>query len=126
MVWYNRDMKIDKDFALFQKVFGSYREMFGLTGYRTYFKHEKLDGAFADITIEQPSMVVTVRLNKGHPIENKAFEDVERSAKHEALHLLLGKLEDLAYDRHCRKSQIYEAIEEVVFKLEKLIPNNKA
>ena len=120
-------MKVETngDFTRFQKVFGDYKRKFGLTGYKTYFKHEPLDGGFADITIEQPSMVVVVRWNKDHPAEHKPFEDVKRSAKHEAIHLLLGRLQSVAYDRHCRQAQIDEAVEEIVFKLEELIPNLK-
>ena len=47
-------MKVpNKDFELFKKEFTKYQKLFGLTGYRVIFKHEGIDGANANITIQQ-------------------------------------------------------------------------
>lgn len=107
-----------KDFDLFKKTFVKYQKLFGLTGYKVYFKHEPIgDDCFADITVSQDMMVASVRLNS----VVYEFRDVERSAKHEAIHLLLNRLQNLAEDRYARAIQINEAAEEIVFKLEDLI-----
>ena len=111
-----------KDFDLFQVEFKKWQYRFGLTGYKVYFKYEPLEDHFAEITISQGNMVATVRLNSKLPDKNKPHKDVRRSAKHEALHLLVGRLENNGRYRYCSENEIYEATEELVFKLEELIP----
>lgn len=112
---------MDKDFEDFQEHFKEYQHRFGLTGYKVYFKYEPLDSSFASVSINQGEMVATVRLNSKLPDKDKPFKDIKRSAKHEALHLLLGRLEQNAHHRYTSENEIYEATEELVFKLEELI-----
>lgn len=64
-------------------------------------------------------MVATVRLNTDE--SEKQFKDIKRSAKHEALHLLLMRLENRAADRYTTYDDIYESSEEIVYKLEELV-----
>lgn len=106
------------DFKLFQKLFREYQKKFGLTGYKVYFKHEPLEGCFADITVIQRDMVATARLNSK---PSWGLRSIEQSAKHEALHLLLNRLEHRACNRWVSEEEIYEVVEELVFKLEDLI-----
>lgn len=114
-------MKVNKNFELFQKCFKEYQQMFGLTGYKVYFKFEPINAGFADITVNQADMVATVRLNSEDKAGDRKYRSVKQSAKHEALHLLLFRIEDRACNRYTREDEIYEAVEEVVFKLEELI-----
>jgi len=114
---------MDNDFELFQQEFKKWQEKFGLTGYQVYFKHEAFDDGFASIKINQGDMVVTVRLNKQLPAKDKPFKDVKRSAKHEAIHLLVGRLEQDGRYRYCSEPEIYEATEELVHRLEGLVPD---
>ena len=65
--------------------------------------------------------MATVSLNSNLPNGDKPFKDIKRSAKHEAIHLMLSKYKDLALSRYLREGEIYKAEEEIVFKLEKLI-----
>ena len=109
------------DFKLFQKHFLEYQKLFGLGGYKVYFLHEPLVDGFANITVAQTDMVATVRLNSALLDKDKPFMDVKQSAKHEALHLLLMRLEQLADYRHAQTSEICESTEELVHKLEGLI-----
>lgn len=69
-------------------------------------------------------MVVTVWLNSKLSDKDKPFKDIKRSAKHEALHLLVGRLELNGRYRYSSESEICEAVEELVFKLEELIEDN--
>jgi len=108
---------MNKDFAEFQKWFKYFQKKFGLTGYKVYFKYEEVDGGYADITADQENMVVTVRLSS-LPCKDRP---IKQSAKHEAIHLLLHRLEDCAVDRFTTSKDIYSAAEEIVFKLEDLI-----
>ncbi len=110
-----------KDFELFQREFKKWQEKFGLIGYRVYFKHEVLEGEFANITVTQGDMVATVRLNSKLLAKDEPFKDIKSSAKHEAIHLLLIRLETLALSRHATSGEIYEASEELTRKFECLI-----
>jgi len=110
-----------KDFIKFQDYFKKYQHKFGLTGYKAYFKYEPLETNFADIQINQTNMAVTIRLNSDLPGKDKPFRDIKRSAKHEAIHLLLGRLENRASSRYATENEIYEAVEELVNKLEELL-----
>lgn len=112
---------VNKEFALFQREFTKYQKLFGLIGYKVYFKYEPLEGSFANISVIQNDMVVIVRLNSTLPNKDKPHKDVKQSAKHEAIHLLLFRLEHRACFRYVAEEEIYEAIEELVFKLEGLI-----
>ena len=114
-------MKATKDFLIFQKHFTYWRERFGLTGYKVYFKYEPIDGAFADICVQEAQKVATIRLNSELPDKDKPHKNIKRTAKHEAIHLMLHKFEDLAFNRYLREGEVTEAEEEIVFKLEKLI-----
>jgi len=109
------------DFDLFQKEFKKWQHYFGLTGYKVYFKYEPIESSFADIQINQGAMVATVTLNSELPDRDKPFKDIKKSAKHEALHLLIGRLEQNGRFRYISENEIYEAAEELVFKLEELI-----
>lgn len=112
---------MNKDFADFQKYFKHYQKLFSLSGYRVYFKYEKIKSGFADLQIDLTDMVATLRLNSKLPDKDKPFKDIKRSAKHEALHLLVGRLEQNGRHRYIAEEEIYEATEELVFKLEELI-----
>lgn len=114
------DMK--RDFILFQREFKAWQKLFGLTGYQVYFKHEPLDSSFASITIRQGDMVATVKLNSKVPDKDKPHQDIKRSAKHEAIHLLVGRVEQNGRYRFTSENEIYEATEELVVRLEGLIP----
>jgi len=109
-----------RDFLLFQKTFKEYQKLFGLTGYKVYFKYEPIDGAFASITCAQNDMVATVRLNSKLPDKDGRHKDIRGSAIHEVLHLLLMRLEIIAKCRYVASEEIYESVEEIVHKLEGL------
>ncbi len=70
-------------------------------------------------------MVATVRLNSSLSAEDKSIRSVKQTAKHEALHLLLFRLEHRAYSRYVLEEEIYETVEGLVFRLEGLIPDIK-
>ncbi len=112
---------MDKDFELFKSEFTRWQIRFGLIGYKVYFKYEPIDTGFANIIINQGGMVATVKLNSKLSSEDILFKDVKRSAKHEALHLLVGRLEQDGRYRYSSENEIYEATEELVFRLENLI-----
>ena len=112
---------MSKDFKDFQKYFKHYQKLFGLTGYQVYFKYEPIEESFANISINQTSMVVTVRLNSNLPEKDIPFKDIKRTAKHEAIHLLVGRLEQNGRYRYSSENEIFEAVEELVNRIWDLI-----
>ena len=112
---------MNKDFASFQKHFRQYQKRFGLGGYSVYFAQEPLE-SFAKISCNQSRMVVRVSLNNTLPPEYKPFKNIKHSAKHEAIHLLLERIEGCIKDRYISEGETTEAIEELVNKLADLIP----
>lgn len=110
-----------KEFDDFKRYFKEYQYRFGLTGYKVYFKYEPLEGSFSDMAIAPNIMVATATLNSELPDKEKPFRDIKRDAKHETIHLLLGRLSHLAESRYTTGEELYEAMEEVVYKLEELI-----
>lgn len=112
---------MSKDFELFQREFKRWQERFGLAGYTVYFKHEPIEDYFADIEVNQDNMVATTRLNSNVPKNWNPHKDIRRSAKHEAIHLLVSRLEKNARYRYVSETEIYECTEELVHKLENLI-----
>lgn len=117
--------KEDKQFEQFKKWFTYYQNMFGLNGYKVYFKYEDRGDCFASLITNQEDMVATVYLNSDMTEDAKPFFNVRESAKHEALHLLLARYSDVAHYRYTTKTDIYETEEELVRRLETLIPNIK-
>lgn len=115
----------DNDFELFQTEFKKWQTRLGLTGFRIFFKHLPLVECFAQIDASQVHRVATVTLNSKLSNEDKAHKDVKRSAKHEAMHLLVNNLEACATSREIRIQEIDEAVEELVVKLTELIPELK-
>ncbi len=110
-----------KDFEQFKKWFTEYQNRFGLTGYQVYFKYEPLQDAFAEIEVHQEGMVATVSLNSKLPDQDKPFQNVKASAQHEAIHLITARMRDLAKRRYVSPDEIYEADEELVRRIAKLI-----
>ena len=109
------------DFSDYKKYFKEYQKRFGLNGWNIFFKHEPLDNAFADIDIGLSEMSAVTRLNSKLPTEDKPFNNIRTNAKHEALHLLIGRLSQNARYRYATKEEIAETIEELVNKLVGLI-----
>ena len=114
-------MKVNKDFELFRKEFTKWQNMFGLNGWKVYFKHEPLEGCFASIHNDLDCMVSTVTLNSVVQDKDKPFKNIKQSAKHEAIHLLLARLELNGMARFSSSADIYESCEELVHKLEGLL-----
>ena len=113
--------KSSKDFPVFQKEFTYWQQKLGCTGYKVYFKHKPLDECFAQVSFGDENMVMTACLNSKLPEKDRPHKDVKQSAKHEAIHVMLHRLEQLAVSRYVRNGEIYEATEELVFKLERLL-----
>lgn len=112
---------MNKDFVAFQKYFKEYQQKFGLNGYKVFFEYTPLTDSYADITRVDNNMVVTVRLNSTSTKKDLKERSLKQSAKHEALHLLLWKLERMARERYVSEIELDLISEELVIILEGVI-----
>lgn len=116
-------MSKSKDFELYKKHFTKYQERFGLTGYEVYFEYKDLGTSLASIAINHSGMVATASLNSKRRKIDKPIKNIRKDAKHEAIHLLMGKVSGANHCRFITESEIDEAEEELTIKLCKLIPD---
>lgn len=116
-------LKKQKDFEQYKRYFEYYRNKFGLMGYEVFYKHKPIDGVYASINANTGEMVATTTLNSKLSDDAKPFKNVKLSAKHEALHLLISRLENNGRCRFMSDGEMYEAAEELVNKLCLLIPD---
>ena len=110
-----------KDFELFQREFKKWQRRFGLSGYSVFFMHEEIGNSFAQIVINHSELVATVTLNNKLSEIAEPFKDIKGDGKHEAIHLLIGRLEMNGRCREVSSGEIFEASEELVNKLGNLI-----
>ncbi|MFC1924254.1 hypothetical protein ACFLXA_02690 [Chloroflexota bacterium] len=109
------------EFELFQAKFKKWQERFGLNGWNVYFKYEPLGTDYAKIYYDLTQMTAVVSLNSDPLEEDKADNDIVKHAKHEAIHLLLGRLKANGSTRYISENEMTESCEELVHKLEGLI-----
>ena len=112
---------MNKDLVAFQKYFKDYQNKFGLNGYKIFYEYEPLIDCYAEIVRGNGNMAVTVRLNSLSTKEDLKERSLKDSAKHEALHLLLWKLERQARERYVSEHELDLTSEELVITLEELI-----
>lgn len=116
-------MKTTKeDFNKFKKHFEHYLKKMGVTGWSIFYRHKSVnDESYATVSFNLGSRLIIV--NFADIMDKEAYKDMnlKQIAKHEAFHGLLARLSELAYMRFVTKQEIYEAEEEAVIRLEKLI-----
>jgi hypothetical protein len=112
---------VSKDFDDFKRYFKEYQKRFGLMGFRVYFAYEALEDRFGSVVVDVDTMTAKVSLANDLAEEQKPFVDIKGTAKHEAIHLLLARVKNIALSRYIRDGEFREAEEELVYKLEELI-----
>jgi len=98
-----------------------YRNRFGLLDWNVYYRREYLKESYATIDIDLTEKTSTIKFNTildKSDIENSW---IHRTAKHEMIHLLVGRLAEIANARYVTSSELDEAIEGLVHSLEALI-----
>jgi len=110
-----------RDFERFKKAFKKYQSLFGMDNYRVFFFFEPLDNSFASIYVDQRNQAATVRYNSDTPKDELEDRSPEKSAKHEAIHLMVHGLEALANRRFIMEEDLDTAVEGLVMRLENLI-----
>lgn len=108
-----------EEFEEVKREFTRWQYKLGLADWKVYFLQESLEDKYATITIMQNSYIATVRVCMECDIDVPL--DIPFIAKHEALHLLVGRLSEGAGERYVSEQEINAATEEVVYKLAGLI-----
>ena len=119
----NKPFKVNRAyFKKFKDSFLYWQKEFGLMEYRVCFLQEHLDDAFAQLRTNIEGKLVHVVLNTEWESDLTATDDgPEEHAKHEAVHLLLGRLAWLARCRYVDECSINEEDEAVVIRLARVL-----
>jgi hypothetical protein len=89
--------------------------------WRVEFLHEKLDGLFASITWDLNGKCATFVFNLELDKKDHEQLNIEKTAFHEVVHLLIGPLYTLARRRFVEEDRIEEISEDIVRTLENTI-----
>lgn len=101
----------------FKREFIKYQKLFGLTGWDVKFEIRALNGSLAELCYRSNECVATASLNKFFAVG----EDIKKTARHEAIHLLLARYDFIASARYISPDELIQANEEIVVKLTELI-----
>jgi L-rhamnose mutarotase len=115
-------MKVSqRHFKKFQAEFNLWVERIGLKDYRIFFKHEGRN-EFASVEVDEDAKhaVVCFAAELVDKYDQQLL-DPARSAKHEAIHLLLHRLVWLGQCRYVRPDDFAEEWERLVRILEKVL-----
>ena len=110
-----------KQFNIFRAECLRLQKEWGLLGWRLYFEFKPLKNRYAEADIDLEGRLATLRLSS--QLDNDVLEanNILHHAKHEMIHVLMGRLADLAHTRFLDKKEMNEAEEELVRILEKLL-----
>jgi len=101
----------------FKRDFIKYQKLLGLTGWDVSFTIKELPTSLAQIHYVGLDCMAEVFLNSTLPSRTS----LRKTAKHEAIHLLLARYDYLASARHVSADELSQANEEIVVKLTELI-----
>ena len=105
----------------FKKEFMRWIDRLGLHDWKIFFYHEKLDDVFAKIIYDNMNSAAAVKFNSEVDEEDANFMQPKISAKHEAMHLLLARLNYLAGARYICSEDINTEEERIVNILTKVV-----
>ena len=108
-----------KDFERFKGAFIRWQRRFGLTEWKCFFRHVPLEDCYGNITTDYEGRTATVRLSSSVP-DDVPDPDPSRTARHEAIELLVDDLCTLAQYRYIRYDELRVARHTVIRRLENL------
>ena len=118
-------MKITKkkEFELFKKFCREYIDKFELNNwtFRFYTKNhnKKFEGAYIERLLD--NCQADIHFDSSY-VHNGSSDNIRESAKHEVLHCLIGKIYLLGKQRFIIEYEYEREEEELIHKLEKIIP----
>lgn len=115
-----------KDFKLFKTEFRHWQSRLGLTDFHCVFRHEPLDGCFGGIQCDHAGKIVTVILASHYPDRDRDAFDPARIGRHEALELLLARMDNIARSRYCFPDDVTEERHAIIRRLENFLNGEKS
>ena len=109
------------NFNKFKREFLWWMDKLDLNGYEVYFEHQPIKGSYATITINESGKVATVTYSSLMEKIDYDSDDPERSAKHEAIHLLIHRLQFLGRERFVGSEEMEHETERITRVLEKIL-----
>lgn len=112
-----------KDFAAFKAEVQRLVRLWRIVGQRIEFLHEKID-ARAEIRSDAKNAVCVIVLSTEWGTDIKPTDTlVKDCARHECVHLLIDRLDEIAQIRFVTRDQHIHAVETVVRHLAELLPS---
>jgi hypothetical protein len=118
-------MTKSKDFQIFKTECLKWLKKFELSHWTIQFFHEKLNGSAARVRVLSSDSIATIYLSTDIQEDDYCgrmtkTEYLKECAKHEVIHILIGRYVGRAESRWCSEKEIEEAEEELVRKLMKI------
>lgn len=107
-----------KEFARFRAAFGATQKRLGCLDYAVQFRLQRLTDRWAQISMDTEGHLATVDL--ADTLTDEA-PDLDRLGRHEAIHLLVGRIAELGKERYVSEREMNEAEEAVVRLLEQAL-----
>jgi len=118
-----RNQTTKKEFSIFERVFQKYIKIFGFEHFDVTIKHIKIISDNEDEQIQACTDIDTdnCRIEASLNIDRIVDSPIEMIAKHEAEHVLVAPLYNLASERFVSKKRLEDTEEDLVKKLEHLL-----
>ena len=118
-------MKVTKQqYKMFVKECRYWIDKLELNNWNYAFEFKKLEDATAQTRLELTGLTVTIALCtdlETFDYEISSNDYIKQCAKHEVIHVLVGRLAENARARFLTNNDWYESVEELVTKLTKII-----
>ena len=112
-----------KNYEYFVEMCEDYIRKYSLDSWDVYYHFKSLEDRFAQTSIDCVNRVCTITLSSQW--DDVGVPDIEaqlnETAKHEVMHILLGKVSGYANARFLTRDEMIEAEESLVIKLCKLL-----
>jgi len=98
-------------------------EYLGLSGWRLDFNWEHIEGCYAEFTAQYIDRVALFRFCREWENSILPFnkQQIDRTARHEAIHLLACPLHIMAVSRYVTKDEIHYSLEQLTRRIEDLM-----
>jgi len=111
---------LEAHFNIFKKECVKWIEKFKLDNWEVHYRWQEKESARASIDINLDGYIATINLNREWD-SYEGVEELKQCAKHEVVHLLLGRFSVNANARFVSENDLSESEEELVRKLDKLL-----
>lgn len=114
-----------KQYEYFKERVNHWRKELGVLDYSVHFHWQKLDDVFAETRMNNSAHLATIVLNTSIPKEELNDEQINTTAFHEVMHLVLDDLCNEAKARYASEYDIDKAEHAVIRRLENLITGTR-